>query len=207
MWRTRLSKVWDWLKSRRLVGEDDHHLYYSEFIQQNKPDRRYVEYKDKNILHSSDRMSVEWWAWLHNRRDTIPTDLEIKKADEKRRLLAMRVAALEAEDEKQRLRQFSGAPMSPLRSEAEARRRKKAMMRLSQAASPSANEDSGVEISAQVSIRAGVGETETRNTEEEPQVSSFHAICPRNGHSSRRNHLRCPYANHDLLFTLHCNRE
>lgn len=172
MWRTRLSKVWDWLKSRKLVGEDDHHLYYSEFIEKNKPDRRYVEYKDKNILHSSDRMPIEWWAWLHNRRDTIPADSEIKEAELKRQSLAMRVAALEAEDEKQRLRQFSGAPKSPLRSEAEARRRKKAMMRLSKAASPSDTDESGIEISAQVSIRAGLGETKMRNTEEEPQVRS-----------------------------------
>ncbi|KAI0564991.1 NADH ubiquinone oxidoreductase subunit NDUFA12 [Gracilaria domingensis] len=168
MWRSRLTRALDWLKSRRLVGEDEHHLFYSEFIEKGKPERRYVEYKDSNILDSSDRMAVEWWAWLHNRRDTIPSIEEIQESELRKHVLAQRVAVIEMEDEKQRLRQFSGAPRTRSTSEAEAKRRKKVMMRLSKAASPAATDyDPGI---VPVSNEEYMNESRTeRNTAEEPQ--------------------------------------
>lgn len=141
MWRTRISRTWDWLRSRKLVGEDQHHLYYTEFIEKGKPERRYVEYKDNDITSASDRMHIEWWSWLHNRRDTVPSPDEIAISDIKQQQLAQRVAILEAEDEKQRLRQFSGSVpnkhnTSYTEEEARAKRRNKVMMRLANAASP-----------------------------------------------------------------------
>eukprot|EP00177_Eucheuma_denticulatum_P000914 GFKZ01001657.1.p2 GENE.GFKZ01001657.1~~GFKZ01001657.1.p2 ORF type:complete len:196 (+),score=31.26 GFKZ01001657.1:680-1267(+) len=140
MWRARISRTWDWLRSRKLVGEDQHHLYYTEFIEKGKPERRYVEYKDNDITNASDRMHVEWWSWLHNRRDTVPSPDEIALSEMKQQQLAQRVAILEAEDEKQRLRQFAGAgPNSTSRAkeeEGQARRRNKVMMRLAKAAAP-----------------------------------------------------------------------
>lgn len=140
MWRARISRTWDWLRSRKLVGEDRYHLYYTEFIERGKPERRYVEYKDNDITAASDRMHIEWWSWLHNRRDTVPSPHEIALSEIKQQQLAQRVAILEAEDEKQRLRQFAGAaqskPPHATEEEAVARRRNKAMMRLARAAAP-----------------------------------------------------------------------
>lgn len=148
MWRTRLSRTWDWIRSRKLVGEDEHHLFYTEFIAKDKPERRYVEYKDQNLTHSSDRMPIEWWSWLHNRRDDTPTSEELAMSEMKQQHLAQKVAILEAEDEKQRLRQFAGGSGMNKSSEEEvmARRRKKAMMRLTNAASPaeSTSKESGI---------------------------------------------------------------
>lgn len=137
MWRSRSFRIWDWLRSRRLVGEDQHHFFYAEFVASDKPERRYVEYKDRDITNSSDRMTIEWWSWLHNRRDSVPSDEEIMISALKKETLAKRVAVLEAEDEKQRLRQFSGAPIPNVREEeAQARRRKKVLLNLSRAAGP-----------------------------------------------------------------------
>lgn len=108
MWRSRLSKAWDWVCSRRLVGEDEHHLFYAEFVEKGKPEKRYVEYKDNDITQASDRLPIEWWSWLHNRRDDAPSTAEIIASIRARERLASRVAVLEAEDERQRLRQMSG---------------------------------------------------------------------------------------------------
>lgn len=142
MWRARLSKTWDWLRSRRLVGEDEHHLFFSEFVESGKPERRYVEYKDRNITHSSDRMPIEWWSWLHNRRDVVPTTLELAASETARHRLAERVAVLEAEDERERLRQMSGLSQAAgggtgeaaVQEEVQAKRRRKVLLRLHNAA-------------------------------------------------------------------------
>lgn len=80
-------------------------MFFTEFVEKGKPERRYVEYKDNNITHSSDRMAIEWWSWLHNRRETVPTNAEIAASARALQKLAERVAVLEAEDERQRLRQ------------------------------------------------------------------------------------------------------
>lgn len=108
MYRSRWQRAVDWMRSRRLVGEDGHHFFYSEFMGKGAAEKRYVEFKDSNITHSTDRMSTEWWAWLHNRRDTVPTAEELERSARNKDALAARVAALEAEDQKQRLRQFAG---------------------------------------------------------------------------------------------------
>lgn len=134
MWRTRFSRTWNWLRSRKLVGEDEHHLFYTEFIEEGKPERRYVEYKDSDITQSSDRMHIEWWSWLHNRRDSVPTAEEIAHAILKQERLKANVARIEAEDEKQRLRQFAGGKASSPEDVAE-RRKRKAFTRLEEAAS------------------------------------------------------------------------
>lgn len=108
MWRARLSRTVDWLLSRRLMGEDAHHWFYTEFVARGAPERRYVLYKDRDHTHSSDRMAVEWWAWLHGRRDAVPGAEELARARGREKGLAERVKVLEAEDEKMRLRQFAG---------------------------------------------------------------------------------------------------
>lgn len=172
MWRSRLSKTWDWIRSRKLVGEDEHHFYYTEFIARDKPERRYVEYKDQNITHSSDRMPVEWWSWLHNRRDATPTIEEIAMSAAQQVSLAQKVAILEAEDEKQRLRQFAGGSPKSKATEEEvrARRRKKAMLRLTNAASTDyASHESSIVLTQDKS--KGYGEDEKPlNPEEDPKV-------------------------------------
>lgn len=80
-------------------------MFFAEFVEKGKPERRYVEYKDNNLTHSSDRMAIEWWSWLHNRRETVPTNEEVAASARALQKLAERVAVLEAEDERQRLRQ------------------------------------------------------------------------------------------------------
>lgn len=171
MWRTRLSRTWDWIRSRKLVGEDEHHFYYTEFIARDKPERRYVEYKDQNITHSSDRMPIEWWSWLHNSREDIPTVEEISLSAAQQESLAQKVAILEAEDEKQRLRQFAGGSPIPkaAEEEARARRRKKAMLRLTNAASPeNAYAESSI-LSSDKSSSFGE-DGKPLNPEEDPKV-------------------------------------
>lgn len=152
--------MWDWVRSRRLVGEDENHLFYSEFVEKGKPERRYVEFKDNNILHSSDRMPIEWWSWLHNRRENVPTEEEIATSVRARESLAKRVAELEEEDERQRIRQMMAAShasnptddttsstslgvaelnhatVTAARDELAARRRRKALERLQDASTP-----------------------------------------------------------------------
>lgn len=175
MWRMRLSRTWDWIRSRTLVGEDKHHLFYSEFVSKGKPERRYVEFKDQNITHSSDRMSIEWWSWLHNRRDNIPTVEEIQLSERQQQRLAERVAVLEAEDEKQRLRQFAGTSPKTKATEEEvkARRRKKALLGLINAAVPpgQSSEDS---LSTRPFVPPAKHGSEGRNMnhEEDPTVFS-----------------------------------
>lgn len=169
MWKSGLARTWDWILSRRLVGEDRYHLFYSEFVAKGKPEKRYVEYKDKNITHSSDRMPIEWWSWLHNRRDSIPTLEELEFSELKKEHLAEKVAILEAEDEKQRLRQFSGT--KPLRTNAEeearARRRKNVMLEL--ARPPQSAADAPLSVSKAVKP---VGFHDDRNTRNEGQEST-----------------------------------
>lgn len=172
MWRARLSRTWDWLKSRRLVGEDERHLYYSEFVETGKPERRCVEFRDKDILNSCDRMPVEWWAWLHNRRDTIPTELEIETSQSKKQNLAARVAVLEAEDEKQRLRQFSAVSLRRSNSEAQARRRNKVILRLAKAASPPGTDGTPSNLVPQSFQDTAIQDSaQGINAREDPQVS------------------------------------
>lgn len=144
MWRGRMLRAWDWLRSRRLVGEDEHHLFYSEFIARDEPERRYVEYKDRDHLSSSDRMHTEWWAWLHHRRKGTPTETELADDARRRAILATRVAQLEADDERNRLRYATGSnTMSPDGSTATAaaeehaaRRRRDVLLGLQRAAMP-----------------------------------------------------------------------
>lgn len=176
MWRTRLSKTWDWIRSRQLVGEDQHHFFYTEFISKGKPERRYVEFKDQNITHSSDRMSIEWWSWLHNRRDYTPSIEEIAMSELQQQTLAERVAVLEAEDERQRLRQFAGSsPGGRAKSteeEARARRRKKALLRLVDASSPVAQSEEGEPARSFVPPASHGQEGRNLNPEENPTVVS-----------------------------------
>lgn len=146
-------------------------MFYTEFIAKDKPERRYVEYKDQNITHSSDRMPIEWWSWLHNRREDIPTANELALSARKQESLAARVAVLEAEDEKQRLRQFAGGAKTAKATDEEvsARRRKKALLGLVNAASPSQDTDSY--LSPQTGPPAQHGaENQSMNSHQDPKV-------------------------------------
>lgn len=146
MSRGRLWKgVVDWLWSRRQVGEDVYHRYYAEFTGRGKPDRRYVEYKDGNHIHASDRMDTEWWSWLHHRRDVPPTQQELEGKRNQKQILAQRVQAIEVEEERRRLRsslQSQTHQNNNTRSsngsidDVIAHRRRKVSMRLQQAALP-----------------------------------------------------------------------
>lgn len=177
MWRTRFSKLWDWVRSRRLVGEDENHLFYSEFVEKGKPERRYVEFKDSNALDSSDRMPVEWWSWLHNRREDVPSEEEIVSSVRARERLAERVAEIEQEDERQRIRQMiapsqesnpvydtaviapSGidepnrANVAAARDELAARRRRRALERLQDASTTKKNAEKEIASNVETNPR------------------------------------------------------
>ena len=167
-----MSRTIDWLWSRRLIGEDENHRFYTEFVEKGKPEKRYVEYKDRNITHSTDRMPIEWWSWLHNRRDIPPTPEELVASEQRQRHLAQKVAILEAEDEKQRLRQFS-APKSETIEEKRTRRQAEVRQQLTQAsampssARPSGDLDIVPSVTQTRSMEQGDDE---RNEEEEPHV-------------------------------------
>lgn len=102
MWRARLLALWDRVLSRRLVGTDSHgNKYYIQDLRGRK-ERRIVEYRGG--MMSTREVPVEWWAWLHLRRESPPTPEELARAARARESLAERVAALDAEDRKERLR-------------------------------------------------------------------------------------------------------
>lgn len=201
-----MARAMDWVRSRRLVGEDEHHLFFSEFLGTGKPERRYVEYKDSDLTHSSDRMDVEWWAWLHNRRPTTPTAHELAQAARARAALADRVAIIQAEDERQRLRGGSSSGSSSSggfdnvavlvmnaddsknekkeevelnRRKKEERRKEKTLQRLQTAAA--AAKGKTTVLSTHVSIASGAAAAAAaRNVHEEPSVRfrfSFRLLC------------------------------
>lgn len=178
MWRTRLARTWDWIRSRRLVGEDEHHLYYSEFVAKGKSERRYVEYKDRDITQSSDRMPIEWWSWLHNRRDAEPTPDEIALSERKQQNLAERVAILEAEDEKQRLRQYAGSNQYPARAERRAARRRDVLESLAKAASPDQQSTEGITLASTAHVKKSRDGVSERNIEEDPKVRQTNSLFP-----------------------------
>lgn len=157
MSRGRLWKgVIDWLRSRRQVGEDAYHRYYAEFIAKGMPERRYVEYKDGNHVHVSDRMDTEWWSWLHNRRNLPPTEEELTTKQKQQHILAQRVQAIEMEEERRRLRMslhnrgrdnedpstgYNATDERPENAaERDVLRRRRTLLRLQQAASPQQTE-------------------------------------------------------------------
>lgn len=154
MSRGRLWKgVVDWLWSRRQVGEDAYHRYYAEYVGKGVAERRYVEYKDGNHVHASDRMDTEWWSWLHNRRSLPPTEEELLIKRQQQHVLAQRVQAIELEEERRRLRSLHNrnrqdhhtptpSPGEPPANAAErdVRRRQRTLLRLQQAASPQQND-------------------------------------------------------------------
>ena len=144
-------------------------MYYFEYVAKGKPERRCVEYKDRVILNSSDRMPIQWWSWLHNRRDTVPTPDEIARSELQKEILAEKVAILEAEDEKQRLRQFAGAAHDLSKEEKRARRRKDVILEMRNAASPHSAKNSGVAVSPARERRID-NEELRRNEDEEPSV-------------------------------------
>lgn len=104
-WRTRLGTALNWLRSRREIGRDGRHTFFAEYTGQGQPERRYVEYADGDLTDSSHGMATEWWAWLHGRREHPPTSAELERSRRNAAALAKRVAALEDEDRRERLRQ------------------------------------------------------------------------------------------------------
>jgi len=127
-WRSRLSSAVNWLRSRKEVGKDGRHIFYSEYVGKGLPEKRYVEYLDGDLTDSSHGMKTEWWSWLHNRRDDPPSSDEIERSSLQAERLQQRVQILEDEDARQRLRQF-GAKL-PQTSAAEDVRRERVKERL-----------------------------------------------------------------------------
>jgi NADH:ubiquinone oxidoreductase subunit len=127
MWRSKFAGAWDWMASRALVGHDA--IGNSYFVSTTKgvPPKRFVEFRDG--VPNMESMPIEWWAWLHRRRDEPPTEKELMRAIKMSEILAERVAVLNAEDEKDRLRGLkSGAKVS--RGETPAERKRASLMQL-----------------------------------------------------------------------------
>lgn len=113
MWRQRLWRAVDWLRSRQLVGQDAHHLYYEEFVGNGERARRLAFSKrgggtPVEVVTTAQDMEVAWWAWLHHRRPTVPSDDEVRQAAAARERLAERVARLRVQEERERLRFVAG---------------------------------------------------------------------------------------------------
>jgi NADH:ubiquinone oxidoreductase subunit len=105
MWRSKMAVAWDWMASRKAVGRDVAGNFYYVSTTKGVPTRRFVEFKDG--VPSTETMPIEWWAWLHRRRDLPPTEEELARATRQSEALAERVAILNAEDEKDRLRSLA----------------------------------------------------------------------------------------------------
>lgn len=192
MSRSRLWKnIVDWVWSRRQVGEDAHHRFYAEFISKGVPERRYVEYKDGNHIHASDRMDTEWWSWLHNRRSLPPTEEELATKMKQKHILEQRVQAIEMEEERRRLRMSFHNRNQQNAAERDVLRRRRTLLRLQQAASPRQagptpggddppsssrpdappHEDPPHPDARHLSKSQGDSTAEDRNVKEEPTVS------------------------------------
>eukprot|EP00871_Galdieria_phlegrea_P000315 jgi/Galph1/1284/GphlegSOOS_G5989.1 len=107
-----LYRVVDYVLSRKEVGIDRQgNVYFEETKQVGTAKKRFVKYRDESTpdVHS---VPVEWWSWLHYMRDTPPTEEEIASHEAYRARVAEKVAKIEAEDNKQRLRQFASTSMS-----------------------------------------------------------------------------------------------
>mmetsp|Transcript_18514 Transcript_18514/g.32140 ORF Transcript_18514/g.32140 Transcript_18514/m.32140 type:complete len:175 (-) Transcript_18514:680-1204(-) len=105
MWRGRVARIVDWLYSRSLVGKDLQGNAYYIYYRANEPEKRMVEYINK-YDQDAKHLPIEGYSWLVHSRADFPKETELRESEEKRRILQMRVAAIEAEDNKQRLRQI-----------------------------------------------------------------------------------------------------
>jgi NADH:ubiquinone oxidoreductase subunit len=108
--RSSWRRILDWCLSRKAVGRDKQgNVYFEETRQTGSVRKRFVKYTDESSpdVHS---VPVEWWSWLHYMREEAPSDEEISRHEAHRAKVAEKVAKIEAEDHKQRLKQFvSGA--------------------------------------------------------------------------------------------------
>lgn len=108
--RSSWRRIIDWCLSRKAVGTDkEGNVYFEETKQTGSVRKRFVKYTNDSVpdVHS---VPVEWWSWLHYMREDAPSEEEILKHEAHRATVAEKVAKLEAEDRKQRLKQFvSGA--------------------------------------------------------------------------------------------------
>jgi NADH:ubiquinone oxidoreductase subunit len=150
MWRARLASACDWLVARSLAGTDSWgNKYYTQAVK-GRADRRYVEFRDGSP--SPETMPVQWWAWLHGRRDAPPSPAELARAEADQEALAARVAVLCAEDAKERLRGLGDrtpGPPSPedasvkheMHSASRAERQRVAMLQLASAQKDAARTD------------------------------------------------------------------
>jgi NADH:ubiquinone oxidoreductase subunit len=113
----RLSSLWDRAIGRRMVGKDSHgnQFFLQASSEAGKPARRIVEHP--NGTPDSASMDIEWWSWLHGRREELDTPREV---------LAERVAVINAEDAKNRLRGLSSSKLEST----PAQRKRAALMQL-----------------------------------------------------------------------------
>jgi NADH:ubiquinone oxidoreductase subunit len=113
--RSSWRRILDWCLSRKAVGRDKQgNVYFEETRQTGSVRKRFVKYTDESSpdVHS---VPVEWWSWLHYMREEAPSDEEISRHEAHRAKVAEKVAKIEAEDHKQRLKQFvSGASSGKL---------------------------------------------------------------------------------------------
>lgn len=130
MWRSQLSSLYNRAVGRRLVGKDNHgNLFFLQAsTEPGKAARRVVEHPSGAPDSSS--MDIEWWAWLHGRREEedIPLPAELQRAAKARDDLAERVSVIDAEDEKDRLRGLGSASVK--RESTPAERKRAALMQL-----------------------------------------------------------------------------
>lgn len=130
MWRSQLSSLYNRAVGRRLVGRDTHGniFFLQSSTEPGKAARRVVEHPDGAPDSSS--MDIEWWAWLHGRREEedVPLPAELQRAAKARDDLAERVAVINAEDEKDRLRGLGSAGTK--RESTPAERKRAALMQL-----------------------------------------------------------------------------
>ncbi|GJD08380.1 hypothetical protein Gasu2_26860 [Galdieria sulphuraria] len=102
--RSSWRRIIDWCLSREAIGTDKQgNVYFEETRQTGSVRKRFVKYTSIPDVHS---VPVEWWSWLHYMREDPPSEQEISSHEAHRAKVAEKVAKIEAEDRKQRLKQF-----------------------------------------------------------------------------------------------------
>ncbi|GJQ09866.1 hypothetical protein GpartN1_g1657.t1 [Galdieria partita] len=110
--RSSWKRIIDWCLSRKAIGTDKQgNIYFEETRQTGSFRKRFVKYRNESIpdVHS---VPVEWWSWLHYMRENPPSEQEILNHEAHRSKVAEKVAKIEAEDRKQRLKQFVSSTSS-----------------------------------------------------------------------------------------------
>jgi NADH:ubiquinone oxidoreductase subunit len=111
-----VAKAREAFTGQQLVGTDAHGNKYYRWVEATagaaapggaaaagKRERRRVVVSGGEHLYDPNRLPPEWRAWLQRTRDEPPTEEEAARAEERVRVMRMRILAVEAKERQRRL--------------------------------------------------------------------------------------------------------